>query len=125
MEILDYIATVAVAAIEQASVKAVSCNITNSSLSTIVSEVMFRVYVLYNIGGSTVFSSMDLVKVNQQITVEPDDVCQTPFITPFGQYEFPFTTFGLRNSRQTLQHFINHVVAGLDFCFAYVYDIFA
>lgn len=76
-----------------------------------------------NLAGSSVFSTIDLVKAYQQIRVHPDDVCKTAIITPFGLYEFPYMTFGLRNAGQTFQRFIDEVVRGLDFCFAYVDDI--
>jgi hypothetical protein len=32
-------------------------------------------------------------------------------------------TFGLRNAAQTFQRFIDKVLRGLDFCYAYIYDI--
>lgn len=76
-----------------------------------------------NLSGCSVFSTLDLVKAYQQIPVNPDDVCKTAIITPFGLYEFPYMSFGLRNAGQTFQRFIDEVVRGLDFCFAYIDDI--
>lgn len=77
----------------------------------------------HNLSGSTVFSTVDLVKAYQQIPVHPDDVCKTAIITPFGLYEFPYMSFGLRNAGQTFQRFVDEVVRGLDFCFTYIDDI--
>lgn len=43
--------------------------------------------------------------------------------TPFGLYEFQYMPFGLKNAAQTFQHFINEVLRGLDYCYAYIDDI--
>lgn len=77
-----------------------------------------------NLHGCKVFSKIDLVKAYTQIPVHPNDVPKTAITTPFGLFEFPYMSFGLRNAGQTFQRFADGVLAGLDFCFVFVDDIF-
>jgi len=44
-------------------------------------------------------------------------------IKPFGLFEFPFMSFGLRNAAETFQRFIDGVLRDLNFCYAYIDDV--
>ena len=80
---------------------------------------------LDRLGGSKLFTSLDLNSGYFQIRISPEDAHKTAFTTPHGQYEFKVLGQGLANSPATFQSVMNKIFAPhlFKFCVVYLDDI--
>nr|VZI48126.1 unnamed protein product [Spirometra erinaceieuropaei] len=79
-------------------------------------------HCILSLHGRRVFSKFDLVRAYQQITIEASDVPKTAVITSIRLFKFTRMPIGLRNADQTFQRFIDQVLLGLEFVYAYIDD---
>ncbi|MCP3663191.1 MAG: RNA-directed DNA polymerase [Gammaproteobacteria bacterium] len=81
--------------------------------------------ILDALGGTTVFSVLDLHSAYWQVPLHPDSMPKTAFTSMFGLYEFKVLSFGLTNAPPSFQRLMDFVLAGLQFdcCLIYLDDI--
>ena len=76
-------------------------------------------------GGSTIFSTLDITAGYNQVPVKPEDIHKTAFVTKRGLYEFRTMPFGLTNAPATFQRVMELALQGLQWtsCLIYLDDV--
>ena len=77
--------------------------------------------ILSTLGGSTVFSKMELVSGFHQIRIHNEDIEKTAFNTQFGAFEWVVMPSGLCNAPSTFQRVVNDVLRDHLGIFVWVY----
>ena len=78
--------------------------------------------ILGDLGGSSVFTTLDLFSGYWQIPLDEDIREMLCFRCKLGSYRFEVMPFGLQNAPATFQRFMWHVVGDLEFCRVYMDD---
>ena len=77
--------------------------------------------ILSTLGGSTVFSNIDLVSGFHEIRIQDEGIEKTAFNTQFGAFEWVVRPFGLCNAPSTFQRVVNDVLRDHLGIFVWVY----
>ncbi len=79
---------------------------------------------LDSLGGSTLFSTVDMTSGYLQVPVKESDIQKTAFITKHGLFEFTSMPFGLSSSSATFQRVMELALKGLQWtvCLIYIDD---
>ena len=75
------------------------------------------------IGNLQFVSKFDLLKEYWQVPLSEQAKAISAFVTPDGLHQYTVMPFGMRNALATFQRMINHVIAGLKGCAAYLDDV--
>ena len=75
------------------------------------------------IRGAKVFSRVDLIKAFHQIPLDKESKKKSTVITPWGCWQFKRLPMGLRNSAQSFQRMMDHILKDIPDIFIYMDDI--
>jgi len=76
------------------------------------------------VGNTKFLTKIDLAKGYWQVPLDDEAVPISAFVTSFGQFQWKYMPFGLRNAPVTFQRLVNRLLVGLDkYTEAYFDDI--
>merc|ERR1712212_133356 len=75
------------------------------------------------IKGSKIFSRVDLVKAFHQIPLDPTSQAKSTIVTPWGAFQFSRLPMGLKNSAQSFQRLMTHILGDVPGLFCYLDDV--
>lgn len=81
--------------------------------------------ILDELGGSTVFSALDLSQSYHQVLIDEQDREKTAFSSSYGHYQYKRCPFGLKTLPGFFQSLLNGILTGLQGikCFVYIDDV--
>lgn len=80
--------------------------------------------VMANMAGNKYYASLDCRSGYWAIKLDPADAHKTGFTTPFGNFQFNRTPFGLVNAGASYQRLADRITHDLPFCEPYIDDTF-
>ena len=79
--------------------------------------------IFAKLGKAKFYTSLDLRSGYHRIALDKDSFKKTPFVAPFGKYEFLKVPFGLADAPAYLQNLMNKVLNCLNFTLVYLDDV--
>ena len=75
--------------------------------------------------GATMFSTMDITSIYNQVLVAEQDILKTAFVTKYGLYVSTKMPFGLSTAPQRYEHLMELTLSGLQWslCLIYLDDV--
>ena len=79
--------------------------------------------IFAKLGKAKSYTVLDLRYSYHHIALDKDSIKKTPFVAPFGKYEYLKVPFGLAQAPVYFQNWMNKILNGLNFTLAYLDDV--